>query len=97
MWLTDRIFLRTHVTVCEYLVLHEFRRNLCITLAKYLEQEGIRDLLFFKFFIQSFGWSLLDEISGKLAKQGAVKNISKICNNLYLLSREIISVLDKEY
>ena len=26
--LTDRIFLQTHVTFCEYLVFHVFRRNL---------------------------------------------------------------------
>ena len=31
-------FLQTHITFCEYLVFHEFRRNLYITLAKYLEQ-----------------------------------------------------------
>ena len=37
MRLTDRTFLQTHVTVCEYLVFHEFRRTLHITLAKYLE------------------------------------------------------------
>ena len=45
IYLTDRIFLQTHVTFCEYLVFHEFRRKLYITLAKYLEQEGIADLL----------------------------------------------------
>ena len=45
IYLTDRIFSSTHVTFCEYLVFHEFRRNLYITLAKYLEQEGIADLL----------------------------------------------------
>ena len=40
-----------HVTVSEYLVFHEFRWNLYVTLAKYLEQEGIADLhTFFKFF-----------------------------------------------
>ena len=39
--LTDKIFLQTHVTFCEYLVFREFRRNLYITLAKYLEQEGV--------------------------------------------------------
>ena len=37
MCLTDKIFLQTHVTFCEYLVVHEFKRNLYITLAKYLE------------------------------------------------------------
>ena len=42
-----------HVTFCEYFVFHEFRRNLHITLAKYLEQEGIADLLFFTLFIHS--------------------------------------------
>ena len=35
-----------HVTFCECLVFYEFRRNLYITVAKYLEQEGIADLLF---------------------------------------------------
>ena len=48
MCLTVRIFLQTHVTSCEYFVFHEFRRNLYITLAKYIEQEGIVDLLFFQ-------------------------------------------------
>ena len=46
MCLTDKIFLQTHVTFCEYLVFHEFKRNLYITLAEYLEQEGIANLLF---------------------------------------------------
>ena len=46
MCLTDKIFLQTHVTFCEYLVFHEFKCNLYITLAKYLEQEGIAHLLF---------------------------------------------------
>ena len=53
MYLTDSIFLQTHVTFCDYLVFHEFRRNLDVTLAKNLEQEDIVDLLFFKFFVQS--------------------------------------------
>ena len=52
MCLTDKIFLQTHITFCEYLVFHEFKRNLYITLAKYLEKEGIADLLFFNFSIQ---------------------------------------------
>ena len=30
MCLTDKIFLQTHVTFCEYLVFHEFKRNLYI-------------------------------------------------------------------
>ena len=46
MCLRDKIVLQTHVTFCEYLVLNEFRRNLYITLAEYLEQEGFADLLF---------------------------------------------------
>ena len=46
MCLTDKIFLQTHVTFCEYLVFHEFKRNLYITLAEFLEQEGIANLLF---------------------------------------------------
>ena len=33
MCLTDKIFLQKHVTFCEYLVFHEFKRNLYITLA----------------------------------------------------------------
>ena len=44
----NRIFSQTHVIFCEYWVFHEFRRNLYITLAKYLEQDGIADL-FLKF------------------------------------------------
>ena len=39
MCLTDKIFLQTHVTFCEYLVFHEFRRKVYIALAKYLEQK----------------------------------------------------------
>ena len=31
-----------HVTFCEYLVFHESTRNLYITLAQYIEQEGIK-------------------------------------------------------
>ena len=46
MCLIDKIFLQTHVTFCKYLVFHEFKRNLYITLAKYLEQEGVANLLF---------------------------------------------------
>ena len=42
MCLTDKLFLQTHVTFCEYLVFHEFKRNLYVT----LEQKGIADLLF---------------------------------------------------
>ena len=44
MRLTDKIFLQTHVTFYEYLVFQELRCNLYITLAKYLEKEGIADL-----------------------------------------------------
>ena len=46
MCLTDKIFLQTHVTFCEYLLFHEFKPNLYTTLAKYLEQESIAHLLF---------------------------------------------------
>ena len=76
MCLTDKIFLQTHVTFCEYLVLHEFKRNLYITLAKYFEQEGIADLFFsiclYTVFLSSKLISrdessrLLDDISGTL-------------------------------
>ena len=45
MCLTDRIFLQTHVTFCEYFVFHEFRYNLYISL-EYLEQERSADLFF---------------------------------------------------
>jgi len=45
MCLTDKIFLQMHVTFCEYSVFHEFKPNLYTTLAKYLEQESIADLL----------------------------------------------------
>ena len=54
MCLTDRIFLQMHVTFCEYLVFHEFKHNLYITLAKYLEQEGIANLLFSVFYVQLY-------------------------------------------
>ena len=50
MCLTDKKCLQTHVKFCKYFVFPEFKRNLyisIITLAKYLEQEGISDLLFF--------------------------------------------------
>ena len=50
MWLTDMTFLEMRVTFCEYLMFHEFRRNSYIILAKYLEQEGIADVLFSFFF-----------------------------------------------
>ena len=48
MCLTDRIFLQTHVAFCEYLVFHEFRHNLYITLAKHLEQEDFYNKTTFK-------------------------------------------------
>ena len=46
MCLTVRIFLQTHITFCEYIEFHEFRRSLFITLAKHIQEEGIADLLF---------------------------------------------------
>ena len=46
------------MTFCGYLVYLEFRRNLFITLAKYLEKQCIADLLFFfpfqYLYLQSF-------------------------------------------
>ena len=73
MCLTDKIFVQTHVTFCEYLVFHEFKRNLYITLAKYPEQEGIRKFTFsvclYTVFLSSelISWDdssrLLDDIS----------------------------------
>ena len=60
MCLTDKIFLQTHVTFCEYCGLY---------------------------------WN---EISDKLAKQGAMKNMSEISSsNLLLSSHEINSLLKK--
>ena len=53
MCLTDKVFLQTRVTFCEYLVFHEFKRNLYIALAKYLEQEGIAIIFIFIFSICS--------------------------------------------
>ena len=53
MCLTNKTFLQTRVTFCEDLVFHEFRRDLYITLAKYLEQERITNLLFFNLFMRS--------------------------------------------
>ena len=38
---SSSIFTKACHILCEYLVFREFRRNLYITLAKYLEQEGI--------------------------------------------------------
>ena len=40
-------------------------------------------------------WSYWNEISNKLAKQGAMKNMSEISNNLLLSSHEINSLLKK--
>ena len=52
MWLTDRVFIDLQFTLCDHLVCHAFRRSLHITLAKYLEQEGIAGL-----FSRSFYWT----------------------------------------
>ena len=54
MCLTDKIFLQTHVTFCEYLVFHEFKRNLYITLTELFQKNGydlnaynnVRDILY---------------------------------------------------
>ena len=96
MSLTDKIFLQTHVTFCDYLVFHEFRRNF-ITLAKYLEQyvscTRVLGLGFVGYRLIVLYWN---EISDKLAEQGAVKNMSEISsNNLLLSSHEINSLLKK--
>ena len=48
MCLTDRIFLQTHVTFCEYFVFHEFRRNLYITLAKNILNKMVSQIYFFE-------------------------------------------------
>ena len=53
MWLTDSAFLQMDVTFCEYLVFHEFSGSLCITFAKYIEEERITGCCFFKLFIHS--------------------------------------------
>ena len=51
---TDRIFLQLCVTFCACLVFHEFRHNLYITLAKYLEEEGIEEGIAGLLFSSSF-------------------------------------------
>ena len=86
MCLTDKMFLQTHVTFCEYLVFHEFKRNLYITLAKYLEQEGIANLLFsvclYTVFLSSelISWDdssrLLDDISDMFFIAPCLANLS---------------------
>ena len=43
--LTDRIFLQTRVTFCEYLVFHEFRRNLLNILNKKVSQINAFEVL----------------------------------------------------
>ena len=88
MCLTDKIFLQTHVTFCEYLVSHEFKRNLYITLAKYLEQEGIADYFFsiclYTVFLSSelISWDkssrLLDDISDMFFIAPCLANLSDI-------------------
>ena len=78
MCLTDTMFLQTQVAFCEYLVFHEFRRNLYITLSKYLDQEGIADLLFFNLFIHSL-----------LKHWSSVKSVTPIDTSLLLLDRVI--------
>ena len=60
MCLTDGIFLQTHVTLCEYLVFHEFRRNLYITLAKYLEQDS---RLFYYLIREIKTWLIINHIT----------------------------------
>ena len=52
MWSTDRAFIDVQFIFCDHLVCHAFRRSLHITLAKYLEQEGIAGL-----FSRSFCWT----------------------------------------
>ena len=88
MRLTDKIFLQIHVTFCEYLVFHEFKRNLYITLDKYLEQEGIANLLFsiclYTVFLSSelISWDessrLLDDISDMFFIAPCLANLSDI-------------------
>ena len=69
MWLTARTFLQKHATVCEYLVFHEFRRNLYIALAKYIKQEGIADLIF----------QLLHTLSFQTLKQSHETKVAGYC------------------
>ena len=67
MCLTDRILSQTHVTFCEYLVFHEFRRNLlntlstntmnldvtCILLLLITLNKKVSQIYLFRFFIHS--------------------------------------------
>ena len=88
MCLTGKMFLKTHVTFCEYLVFHEFKRNLYIALDKYLEQEGIANLLFsiclYTVFLSSelISWDessrLLDDISDMFFVAPCLANLSDI-------------------
>ena len=56
-------FLQMHVTLCEYLIFHEFRRNLYITLAKYLEQEVLQIDFFQVLYTSSLYFSKFEAVS----------------------------------
>ena len=78
-----------HVTLCEYLVFHEFRCHLYITLAKHLQQEG-GDLLFssssYTVFssIEAIPWDessrLLYDLLDMLFNASCLANLSDICD-----------------
>ena len=90
MCLTDKVFLQTSVTFCEYLVFHEFKRNLDVWLygVKYLEQERFANLLFsiclYTVFLSSElnSWDdssrLLDDISDMFFVAPCLANLSDI-------------------
>ena len=103
MCLTDKIFLQMHVTFCEYLVFYEFKRNLYITLAKYLEQEGIANLLFsiclYTVFLSSelISWDdssrLLDDTSDMFFIAPCLGNLSDIS----VSTAELVALLNLIY
>ena len=74
MCLTDKIFLQTHVTFCEYLVFHEFKRYLYITLRVISEKKGydlnaynnVRDILYNTDVITNIVKSIVHSPAGKL-------------------------------
>ena len=85
MCLTDKMFLQTHVTFCEYLVFHEFNRNLLNILNKKILQ------IYFFFFIclytaflssELISWDkssrLLDDISDLFFIAPCLTNLSDI-------------------
>ena len=82
------LFLQTHVTFWEYLVFHEFKHSLYITLAKYIEQERID---FFQFvYIVFLGSELIswDEIN-------TYNNVRDILYNTDVITNIVKSIVHR--